>query len=248
MKNQSSFMSALREPVVILTILTAIGAGIFSAWWLLPVGLLFAGIMILRIITSPTAKINARMNARASLSHEFEDKFRCIESIELKMYNSASGASSKVQKMLRPVLENTTELVDEVHAFLSQMATLQNFFLSGNGKANGQEEKFELNQQKLALSLELQTTDDPVKKQQIQEEIDDLEERIDRIQDVSGALDHVDRGVLQIETTLNNVLAETIFLQGQSGSAARQKVDILLQILEKEKADLARLRANPMGG
>lgn len=247
MSNQSSFMNALREPVVILTILTAIGAGIFSAWWLLPAGIFFAAIMILRIVTSPTAKVNARMNARASLSHEFEDKFRRIESIELKMYNSAAGASSNVQKMLRPILENTTELVDEVHAFLSQMATLQNFFLNGNGHKNGQDEKFELTQQKLALSLEMQTTDDPERKHELQEQIRDLEDQIARIKDVSGALDHVDRGIARIEMALNTILAETIFLRGQSGSAARQKVDAQLQILTQEKADLARLRANPMG-
>ena len=245
MSNQSSFITALREPVVILTIVTAIGAGIFSAWWLLPVGLLFAGIMVLRIISSPTAKVNARMSARASLSSEFEEKFNRIESIEIKMYNSASGASGKVQAMLRPVLEDTTELVDEVHAFLSQMATLQNFFLSNNNN-NGQDEKFELNQQKLALSLQAQTTDDPVRKQQLLEEIEDLDDQIDRIKDVSGALDHVDGGLAKIENALNNILAETIFLQGQSGSAAKKKVEQLQQMLAEEKADLAKLRANPM--
>jgi len=46
--------------------------------------------------------------------------------------------------------------------------------------------------------------------------------------------------------TLSNVLAESIFLQGQSGSAAKQKVENLLTTIEQEKADLAKLRANPL--
>ena len=244
MTHQSNFMMALREPVIIVTLVTAVGAGLFSAWWLFFVGLLFAAVMVIRIVSSPTAKVNARVNARASLSHDFEDKFSRIEGIELKLYNSASGASNKTQHILRPVLENVTQLVDEVHAFLSQMATLQNFFLQSNSRS--QEEKFELNQQKLALSLEAQTTDNPTKKQQLLAEIEEIEQRMKQIKEVSGALNHVDNGLAKIEHTLNTVLAETIFLQGQSGAMTREKVENILQMIEQEKADLAKLRANPM--
>jgi hypothetical protein len=236
MLHHSNLAMAIREPVIVFTLITALSAGLLAAWWLFPLGLLLAGLMILRIVTSPTAKLNDRIQSRASLSHSFQEKFRRIESFELRLYNATAGASAEEQRRLRPILENVTELVDQTYAFLAQMATLHNFVSEGTSQ---HDLKYEMNQEKLNLDLMIETCQDPEKLAQYKQDLAALEYRRQNIKEVRSALDSVDNELRQIEQALNTVLAETIMMQGRSTKDTKEKFNAVLAMIDKEKQDLA---------
>lgn len=239
-QNNSSFAMAFRQPVVIFTILMAVFAGLFAAWWLAPVGLLLAMVMMLRMTNSPTAKLNDKIRQRATLTHEFEEKFHRIESYELRLYNAVSSASIKQQTVVRPILEKVTDLVGQVHNLCTQMSSLQSFYR----QTSSTESKFELNQKKLAMKLKIETAVNEQERREYQEAYDALDERIDKIDEVDSYMTRVDNLLAGVEHTLNVVIAETIFLTGQSGHAARKKMDELLAMIDEEQQHLRDFRAS----
>ncbi len=66
-------------------------AGLVSAWWLFPAGLLIWLIMVVTITRDPALRINHEMQSRTPLAQRFQVYFNRVERAQIGVFNSLSS-------------------------------------------------------------------------------------------------------------------------------------------------------------
>jgi hypothetical protein len=100
---RSPVVTALAHPLNLLMLMTSAVAGLISAWWLFPVGLLFWLIMVVMVARDPALKLNVEKGRRTSLAQRFQRYFDRIERAQVSVFNGLSHASPEVKRAMQPV-------------------------------------------------------------------------------------------------------------------------------------------------
>ncbi|MGC9399924.1 MAG: hypothetical protein ACP5HM_12410 [Anaerolineae bacterium] len=228
---RSPFLTALLHPLNMIMLALAIFAGLFSAWWLFPVGLLFWLIMVFKVARDPTLRFNHQMQERAPLAQRFQRYFDRIERAQLGVFNTLASAPNATRRVLQPVQTELKLLTDQVYALGRRMTTLENYRMVTQSQSD-------LEQDLQALNETIEQTEDDLVRREYEESRQSLQNRLDKLKAVSTQLERVEAQLMSLANELDATVTEIIRFQAMGPDAAKPFVSDLKERLRKQRLQL----------
>jgi len=230
--NRSPWLLALTHPINILMLAAAAAAGLISAWWLFPLGLLLWFIMLLKIAFDPALRINQTIQERDGLPQRFEVPFSRIEKGQVSIFNALSGAKSPVKQAFEPLQSAVSGLVDHTYQVCSQMTPLENY-QQVNSNSNPETE---LNQ----LERLIATLDDPAAKKGYDSARQALLEKVNQKKATNERLSQMDALLINISAGMESLTADTARVQAMRPQDVQQQIP---GMVEKVKGLVTQLQS-----
>jgi chromosome segregation ATPase len=206
-------------------------AGLFSAWWLFPLGLLLWLIMVVVVARNPTLRFNHQMQERAPLAQRFQRYFDRIERAQLGVFNTLSSAPARTRRVLQPVQTELDLLTDQAYSLGQRMTSLENYRMVTQSESD-------LEQDLEQLETTIAKADDALVKREYEESRRSLQDRLEKLKAVSTQLDRVEAQLLSISNDLDAAVTEIIRLQAMGPEAAKPLVKELAQRLREQRMQL----------
>ncbi len=230
-RTQSPLLIALSHPVNLATLVVAIGAGLISAWWLFPGGLVVWAVMVWNIARDPTLRLVHTMDNRAPLAQRFQRHFDRIERQQVGLFNSLDSSPAGMRRNLEPLTNELEKIVDQVYALCRRMTTLENYRLVSN--SNG-----DLESDLRMILKAIETAPTPLVRQEYEESRRTLEERLNQQKSMMALLDRVEAQLFNLNNEINGVVTAAHQLQTFSPKEAAGHVPGLVQKLKQESLEL----------
>ncbi|MBN1933860.1 MAG: hypothetical protein JW934_04295 [Anaerolineae bacterium] len=230
---RSPWIVAFVHPLNLFMLMAAAAAGLVSAWWMFPLGLLFWLIMVAMVARDPALKINAGRDGRASLARRFQRYFDRIERAQVNVFNSLSNASAEIKRAMQPVQSEMESLVNRTHALCHRMTNLDNYRLVTESQSTSQNDLKRIDEA-------IAQAQDPLVRQEYEESRRSLQARQADQQTIVEQLDRVEAQLLSLANEMDGVVADVLRLQALGGQEAQRQSAQLAQRLRREQAELAR--------
>lgn len=230
---RSPLITGLLHPLNLLLVVLSVFAGLLSAWWLFPVGLLFWLIMVINVARNPSLRISHEMRRREPLAQRFQERFDRLERSQVSIFNSVASAPPAVRRALQPVQEEIKHLIDEAYAVCRRMTTLENYRLVAQSRTDLEAELGE-------LDAVIEKSDDTLTRQEYEESRRALQRRVEKLAVVATQLDRVEAQLVSLSNEMEGIITEVVRLQAMGAEAAGRQVPVLLEKLKAEAAQLER--------
>ncbi len=229
-------LTALIHPLNLAMLVLTLFAALFSAWWLLPVGLLFWGLMVFNVARGRSLRLSHRMDRRAPLTQRFEAYYNRIERSQVSIFNTLSSAPSRIRKVMEPVQTEVEALTDEAYAICRRMTALENYRLVSESQPDLSGDLARINQV-------IESTDDPLVRREYEESREALQERLRKLELVSTQLERVEAQLLSLANELDGVVTEVVRYQAAGPERAAARVPELAAKLREEGEKLRAFEA-----
>ncbi len=228
---RSPLLSAIFHPLNIVMMGLAAFAGLVSAWWLFPVGLLFWGVMIFNVARDQSLRLNYEMQQRAPLASRFQRYFDRVERAQVSIFNTLATASSATRRVLQPVRDEVDVLTKEVYALCQRMSTLENYRVVSQSHTD------------LTTDLEhidkaIARAEDDAVRRDYEESRQALQERLAKLQGVSTQLERVEAQLMSLANEMDGVVTEVVRMQAAGADSAAAFVPELVTRLRQETLQL----------
>jgi hypothetical protein len=214
--HRSPWFIAFTHPINLFMLVITVAAGLISAWWLFPLGLIFWLVMVLKMAFDPALRINQMIQERNSLPQRFETVFNRIEKAQISLYNSLYPAKSQVKRAFEPLQRVVNDLVDHTYQLCVQMTPLENY-QQVNGNSNPENE---LNQ----LDRLIATLGEPVEKTGYASARQALAEKVNQKKATQERLSQMDALLLRISAELESMMADGARVQTMKLEDIQQQV------------------------
>jgi DNA repair ATPase RecN len=237
----SPFARALLSPFNLSLLVLAVFAGLVAAWWLFPLGLVFWGVMMWSAARDPAARIARAVRGRPPLAARFQPTFDRIERTQVAIFNAVAGADSRLQRVLRPIEREASELTEQVHRLGQRMTAQENYRIVTEANSNLSAEMARLEQQ-IADAHDLSL------RGQLERSRQALETRLARFNAVVTQLDRFEALLETISHELDGTLAEVTQLQSLEPDQAGPRATDLTQCLQQRTREVAAFEKTTPGG
>jgi hypothetical protein len=226
---RSPLITALLNPLNIVTLVVSGLAGLIAAWWLFPLGLVVWAVMVATIANDKSIRINYNMEARlGTLSPRFQEPFAKAVKAQTRIFNSLLSASGDNRRALEPVQDEIEKLVNEIYAVCQKMTVPENYVQVSKSKAA------DLEGERALLVLSMDKDMDPAIKKQKEDAIKSLEDRIQKTKSVASVLDRIQAQLGSTTTFMESTLSDIMRLQVMGAEQTRQEVPNILQKIRGE--------------
>ena len=232
---RSPFLIALLQPLHLALLAMALAAGLCGAWWLFPLGLALWAILVWSASRSPEVQALVSVQTRAgALAPRFQSLYDEVSRNQIRLFNTLNGAGAGAQAaMLAPVQQALNELTDEVFAVCQRMTAPENYLRVSNPTG--------LQSERALAVLAIESTQDPVEKQQRQEALTAIEQRIQGLKGIELLLNQTEAQLKTAGNELGAVLAEVLRLQALGAKSSAQDALNLAARLRKQTVELREL-------
>jgi hypothetical protein len=207
-------------------------AGLVSAWWLFPVGLLVWAWMVFNVAQLPALRMSHKLENRAPLAQRFQRYFDRVQRAQVTVFNSLSSATAETRRVLSPVQREMDSLAEHVYNLCRNMTTLENYRLVTSSDS-------EVEAELQRIDKVLAKTDDPLIRKEYGESRYSLEQRISKRDEISRQLDRVEAQLVSLANEMDSTVAEVIRLQALGAEEAQSQVPALVDRLRQQSAELA---------
>ena len=228
--NRSPWLLALTHPFNMIMLVAVFAAGLVSAWWLFPLGLLLWFAMLLKIALDPALRINQMIQDRDGLPQRFEGPFSRIEKIQVSLFNALSSAKSPVKQAFEPLQSAISELVDHTYQICRQMTPMENY-QQVNSNSNPETE---LNQ----LDRLIATLDDPAAKKGYDTARQALVDKVNQKKGARDRLSQMDALLISISTEMDSLVADAARIQAMKVQDIQQQIPGMVEKVKKLVAQL----------
>jgi chromosome segregation ATPase len=238
---RSPFLTAIFHPLNLLMAGLAAFAGLVSAWWLFPVGLLFWGVMVFNVARDQSLRLNYEMQQRAPLAPRFQRYFDRVERAQVGIFNTLASAPATLRRALQPVRDEMDVLTKHVYALCQRMSTLENYRVVSQSHTN-------LTTDLEHINSTLARVEDAAVQRDYEESRQALQERLAKLQAISTQLERVEAQLMSLAHEMDGIVTEVVRLQASGVDSAAALVPTLvarlrqetlqLQVFEKEAARL----------
>jgi septal ring factor EnvC (AmiA/AmiB activator) len=222
---------AARRPLAILVLLCAILGGLLIYWWLLPLGLIAYGLMVLLAGRDPATVAASQRAPRPRLtSPTFRAQLAAVERAQQEIQRSVGQAEGPVGRLLTRITDQTRDLVEQAYALCDKGQVIEGYLARVDAK--------ELQQRIAAADRQLAATADPYTRQQLQETRAALAEKQRNAAELTTYSGRIQAQLQNIHASLENVLAETVRLRTADAVAADSATNQVAQRLADLKSDM----------
>lgn len=225
-----SLSNAFRKPIVLVTLVLAVVAGLLVAWWLFPLGLAFAAVMVIAIARDPAERLSESMKSAAPLALRFQEPFGRIQRAQTRILSILSEAdpAGRSVEAVQPAFE---ELTSHVYASCQRMSRLDALQSQAGAQAA---------QQLAQTEQQLKRSQDPLQRSAYQQTKQALEGRLQQVQAVSTQLDRFDAALNNVATNVEGEITGLVQLQARGQEDVRAGASPLASRLRDQAASLAR--------
>ena len=231
MTGRSPLLAGLTHPLNGLALGTSVMAGLVSAWWLFPVGLVVWLIMVLTVARDPSLRMSHEMRRREPLARRLQDRFDRLERSQVSIFNSLASAPPGVARALRPVQAEVKDVVDEAYALCRRMTALENYRLVTESQGDLETEIDH-------LDAIIERSEDTITRQEYEESRRALGRRAEKLEAVSTQLDRVEAQLIGLSNEMEEIMTEVVRLQAGGSEEAKDGVPALVERLRQERAEL----------
>lgn len=231
MRQKSPLLAALIDPLNLAMLGLTFAAGLCAAWWLLPLGLLLWGAMVLIVARDPALRMSQVMQDRAGLAQRFQRPFDRIERTQVSIFNAISHADARVRQALQPVRAATDDLVDQAYRLGQQMTVLENHRMVSQANTDFASALAE-------LDVKIEGADDPLVRREYEESRQALQNRLESLEALDRQLERTEAQLGSLASELDTVLTEIIRLQAMGAAQARSQVPELVRKLAHHQQEL----------
>jgi hypothetical protein len=228
---RSPLLTALLHPLNIVMAGLSLFAGLVSAWWLFPVGVLFWIVMVVMVSRDRALRFNAKMQRREPLAQRFQPYFDRVERAQVSIFNTLSASPSRMQRAFKPIQNEVDKLSHDAYALCRRMTALENYRLVSQSQSN-----FTIDLDRLSKLVE--DRENPVLGQDHVDSQRALQERPATLQDVATQLNRVEAYLLSLANEMDGVLTELVRLQAAGPDMAEAQVSIVVRRLQEKVEQL----------
>lgn len=228
---QKPIVVALFNPVNLAMLALSAAAGLCSAWWLFPAGLLLWAIMVIAIARHPSLQISHQIHSRAPLAPRLQGRFDRIERLQINFFNTLAAGSRRVNRLLQPVQNEMDDLTEQAYLLCQRTSALENYRVVSQNNTD-------LEAEWVNLSRQLTAASDPVVQRELKESLTALELRLDKQRRIVTQLDRVDAQLTSLGNAMEGVLAEVLRLQSMGEAQVKQNVPQLVETLRSQAQQL----------
>ncbi|MDW8325633.1 MAG: hypothetical protein RMK99_03615 [Anaerolineales bacterium] len=229
---RSPYVIAFLNPLNLAMLALSVAAGLCSAWWLFPLGLLLWLVMFLLVARNPVMRVALKQEARSgALSPRFQAVFDDVTRAQTRLFTTLQSADDRTQAVFAPVQDAVEALVDEVYIVCQRMTGPENFRRVSTLNTD-------LEGERALAVLAMESAADPKEKAEKQEQVRAIEERMKSIRAVETLLNRVETQVKTVANELQATLAELVRLQALGVKEAEQQVPTLARRIRRQIEEL----------
>lgn len=223
--------TAAIQPLNLFVLLSAVVAGLTIAVWLLPVGLLAYGALVLLAWRDPQLAMQRRTRKAAPpRGTAFQPQLDAIARAQTQINHSVAAAEGPLRPALERVTAQVDGIVEEAYTLARKGQTivtyLQHISIS------------DLNAQLVRLETQIRTSRDPMLTRQYQETRDAVAEQVTNAEALGAYRERIVAQLDNIRANLENVLAETVRLRAAPAVDATISTDNVSSRLADVRADM----------
>ncbi len=231
-KTSSPILLAFFNPLNLAMLALAAAAGLCSAWWLFPLGLVVWGVMVVKVSRDPALQLNMVLESRSALAQRFQKPFDQIERSQVAIFNNLNSAKTSTRSTFQPLQDAVNKLTNQAYNLCQRMSALENLRLVTKANRDLEGELF-------VLKTKLDGTSDPIARRDYEESQKALQDRLNNYRSVSALLDRVEAQLTSIQNTLDNIYANMIRLQAVGENEIKNELPGLLTAIQTQNDQLA---------
>ena len=229
---RTPFLTAVLHPINLAMLMLVIVAGLCSAWWLAPVGLIFWIVMVVMIARDPGLRMTFTRQNRQPLSTRFQTRFDRLDKARLSIFNAVSRSNSQeFQKQVEPVQASLDELVEQAYQLSLRLTALDNNFVVQKLTSN-------LDNDIADTQKKVDETTDGALRKEYADTLQSLKTQQAQQNTINALLSHFETLLTGTDSAVDNVVTAIVSLQGQDPKQAGEKIPAILQIIRGEQGEL----------
>ena len=237
MTNRPPRVSSLLHPLNLSMLALTAAAGLCSAWWLAPVGLVFWLIMVIAVARDPGLQMTFSRQSREPLAQRFQNRFDRLDRARISIFNSLQGVSPAFRRNVLPVQDALDELTEHAYQLSLNMTALDNNFSVQQLAASSFDEDIESMQRSIAAAA------NDNEKREFEEALSSLQTRKTQMKNVGTLLARFEAQLTGTNNAVDSVVTGIVSLKGRDAKQVAVKVPALLQALQTEQAELKQFDA-----
>lgn len=218
---QAPLVAGLTHPLNIVMLAMSVLAGLISAWWMFPLGLILWAFMVYNITRSPRLQFEHEERSREPLAARYRPLFGRYRKAERKIIEKLDTAPGKVRRELQPLRGATDELSDHAFLVLKRLSSFEEYFRVSESIPDMKKELRHIDDATPLL------TNDRLK-QEYSDKKAKLEKELARLEATSDYVDRTESEVTRLADELDRIVAEVINTTGRSPEEARDTVATLV--------------------
>lgn len=237
MNNRPPLLTALLNPLNLAMLALTVAAGLCSAWWLAPLGVVFWLIMIIVIARDPGIQITFTRQSREPLTQRFQNRFDKLDRARISIFNTLQRANSPVlRRSIEPLQSALDDLVEHAYQLCLQMTALDNNF-------SVQQLSNKFDEDIASMDRNLREADHPSDQKEFGQTLESLKARKAQLKGVGTLLSRFEAQLTGTNNAIDGVVTGIVSLQGRSAENVKEKLPSLLKIIETEQAELQQFDA-----
>lgn len=228
---KSPTLTALIHPLNIFMAGLTVFAGLMSAWWLFPVGVVLWVVMVVKISRDRALRFNAQMQRREPLAQRFQRYFDRIERAQVSIFNTLASSPARTRRALQPIQTEVDRLTQEAYALCRRMTSLENYRVVSQSQSD-------LSNDLEHLAQVIEQTEDPALRQDYTESRQALQERLAKLDDVATQLERVEAHLLGVANEMDGVVTEIVRLHAAGPDSVEPFVMDIVRRLQQEAEQL----------
>ena len=228
---RSPFLIGLFNPLNLAMLALAVAAGLLSAWWLFPLGLLLWIWMVINVARDPSLQLNLQIERRAPLTQRFQKHFTRIQRLQVNLFNQVKSSPASVRRQIQPVQDALNTLVDESYALCKRLTPLENYLVTSTTRDSLRAE-MSMNQ------IKIEGTDDENLRQELEETQKSLTERLEKLEGISGQLSRAEAQLSSVANELESRMVDVYQLQSLPQDQTRGHVAGILNSIQRLTNDV----------
>lgn len=228
---RSPLLLALLNPVNLAMLALTAAAGLCSAWWLAPIGLVLWLVMVFVIARDPGLQMTFTRQNRQPLAQRYQIRFDRLDRARFSVFNAMSQASPALRRAIEPVQLALDDLVEHAYQLCLRMSALDNNLAVQQISSDfaGEIAKMEKN---------IAETSEPASRREFEATLQSLQARQAQLKSISTLLSRFEAQMTGTVSAVDSVVTGIVGLQGRSPQLAQEKVAALLQVLQDEQNEL----------
>ena len=226
-QHRSPLLTALINPLNLAMLGLSLAAGLCSAWWLLPLGLVLWMVMFLVVARDPSLVISATMDAREPLAARFQAPFDRIERSQVSLFNTLASADPRIRNSFRQVQAEVDALVNQTYLLCQRMSALENYRLVTASIGNLDADLKRVQGQAAAAT-------DAMVKREYEQSLAALQDRVTKLHTTETQLDRVEAQLSSLASEMDAALTEVVRIQSLGPDVAASHAAALAQTLHKQ--------------
>ncbi|MGZ9165990.1 MAG: hypothetical protein ACXW4U_12530 [Anaerolineales bacterium] len=237
MNNRPPLLTALLNPLNLAMLALIIAAGLCSAWWLAPGGIVLWLVMVFVIAGDPGVQITFTRQSRGPLAQRFQNRFDKLDRARISIFNTLQRVNNpSLRRSIEPIQSALDDLVEHAYQLCLQMTALDNNFAV-------QQVSNKFDDDIAQMQKNLEEADNLTDRKEFEQTLASLKLRKSQLKAVGTLLSRFEAQLTGTNNAIDGVVTGIVSLQGRSSKGVEEKIPSLLKVIETEREELRQFDA-----